>query len=280
MRCATVLAGLLCTLAPCFPTSAPVHGSASVPSPAAKRGSATPALLVAETNSPAAEPVVSNRPEPEVSGASREVEVPASCLVALPSGECPQGGWPVFVLMHGYRTNKEDFDALAKVVAAHGAIAICVDAPNELGEGRRSWDASIESTHAYLQEQIGPLRSDPRFDFDPIHVGGFSQGGIRSLLLIVNYESVYGGALSVSPAEGTWPATPPKASRSHPMRLVYGTGESPRMITNAEQSIAFWAKWEQPYGSFTHPAGHQFPSDWAKVLGEGVDWILAESARE
>jgi hypothetical protein len=52
------------------------------------------------------------------------------------------------------------------------------------------------------------------------------------------------------------------------MRIVHGTMEDPRMIESAQRAVAFWTKWDQPYESFTHPGGHQFPSDWAQVLGE------------
>lgn len=217
-----------------------------------------------------------NSEAPSATSVSDSLSGSGRYLVTLPDGPAPTSGWPVFVLMHGYGTNKEDFTLLAEMVREHGAAAICVDAPNDLGEGRRSWDESILSTHEYLQEQIAPLRGDPRFDFEPIHVGGFSQGGIRALLLIANYETVYGGALSISPAPGSWPAEPPSATRPHPMRIVHGIAENPAMIESAEKAVAFWTQWDQPFGSFTHPGGHQFPSDWEQILGEGVDWIIAD----
>ena len=208
------------------------------------------------------------------------IAAPASCLIAVPDGAAPEKGWPVFLLLHGYGTNKEDFDDLAAVVSRSGAIAIAIDAPEELGRGRRSWGPDIGATHDYIQEQIAPLRKDPRFDFEPIHVGGFSQGGIRSLLLAANYPDEYGGVLSVSPGGGSWPESPQPSRYAHPMRLVYGTADNDSILQSARRAIEFWKAWGQPWQVFTHPGGHQFPGDWVTVLGDGATWILTESAMD
>ena len=207
-----------------------------------------------------------------------ETTVPRTCLVSVPEGAVPRGGWPVFVLMHGYGTNKEDFDELARVVSSRGAVAIAVDAPQEIGGGRRSWGPDIHETHKYLQAQLAPLFEDPRFDFTPIHVGGFSQGGIRSLLLAAWYPDVYGGALSVSPAGGDWPDAVPEPTQPHPLRLVYGTQDNQRILESATHAETFWREWQQPFEVFTHPGGHHFPGDWVQVLGDGVTQILTQSA--
>ena len=209
--------------------------------------------------------------------AAGAVTFPHTCLVVIPEGPAPEGGWPVFLLLHGYGTNKEDFDELARVVSGRGAAAIAVDAPGEIGGGRRSWGREIDATHAYLQEQIAPLRADPRFDLEPIHVGGFSQGGIRSLLLAAYYPEEYGGVLSISPAGGDWPDSPRASNYVHPMRLVYGTAENSGILQTAGHAVEFWKQWGQAWEVFTHPGGHQFPGDWATVLGDGAAWILEES---
>ncbi|MEZ4650849.1 MAG: alpha/beta hydrolase-fold protein [Candidatus Eisenbacteria bacterium] len=206
--------------------------------------------------------------------------VPTTCLVSIPDGTAPSGGWPVFVLMHGYGTNKEDFDDLARVVSGRGAVAISVDAPQDLGGGRRSWGPDIHETHRYLQAQLAPLLGDARFDFTPIHVGGFSQGGIRSLLLAAWYPDVYGGVLSVAPAGGDWPERVPDPTRPHPLRLVYGTADNERIQESASHAETFWREWGQPYEVFTHRGGHHFPSDWVQVLGDGVTQILRQSVTE
>lgn len=209
---------------------------------------------------------------------SAPVVIPSSCLVVVPEEVAPESGWPVFVLMHGYGTNKEDFSDLARIVSERGAVAIAIDAPDEIGGGRRSWGTEIAATHVYIQDQIAPLRADVRFDFEPIHVGGFSQGGIRSLLLAAHYPEVYGGVLSISPAGGDWPASPIASIDSHPLRLVHGTAENAGILESAARAVDFWKEWNQPWEVFTHPGGHQFPGDWVKVLGEGTAWILAETA--
>lgn len=205
--------------------------------------------------------------------------IPATCLLVLPEGTPPEGGWPTFLLLHGFGTNKSDFADLAAVVSRRGAAAIAVDAPEDLGNGRRSWSGEIAATHTYLQEQLAAFRDDPRLDLTPLHVGGFSQGGIRSLLLAAHHPDVYGGVLSVSPAGGSWPEAPSATRHGHPLRLVYGTGEQEQILTSASRALAFWQAWGQPFEVFTHPGGHHFPGDWVTVLGDGVTWILDPTIR-
>jgi len=219
--------------------------------------------------------------QPHIKAASAEVgslqDAPVTCLVGLPTSSVPEGGWPVFVLLHGYGTNKEDFDALVDEINRHDFVAVSVDAPQVLGPGRRQWGRSIEETHEYLQEQISFLSKDDRFDTRRIHLGGFSQGGIRSLLLVAHYPEAYGGSFSLSPAGGALPDAPKRGTGSHPLFLVYGTAENSGILNSATVAKEFWAEWKQPLQTRTHPGGHHFPSDWATVTEEAVEWIVRSS---
>ncbi len=232
----------------------------------------------------------------EASAVSQETEVNAgasassrvtvtsteTCLLAVPAGAPPDGGWPVFVYLHGYGTNKEDFDHVARLTAERGAAAISVDAMSDLGNGRRSWQGGAEEAHTHIQAQLEAMKAEldwnsqdlDRFDFSVLHVGGFSQGGIRSLLLVMQYPDVYGGVLSISPAGATWPESTPALSGTHPLRLIYGTAEGDRVAGTAEKAQKLWGDSGQLWETFTHPGGHHFPGDWPVVLGEGVEWIV------
>lgn len=212
----------------------------------------------------------------EATSATREM--PASLLAAFPDGDPPDGGWPVMVLLHGYGTTKEDFSDVIEVVSRRGVVAFSLDAPTEIGEGRRSWGrATIDApTHAYLQDAIASMRDDPRLDWDVIHVGGFSQGAGHAISLATAYPAVYGGILSVSPAGGALPDPWDPGDVPHPLFLIVGDEEGQRIQAATGAAASFFRAAGAPVVIHPHEGGHHFPPDWVEVVSGAVDWILAD----
>jgi predicted esterase len=209
--------------------------------------------------------------------AEARAEVPSSLLAALPEGEPPEKGWPVMILLHGYGTAKEDFRDVIDLVSRHSVAAYALDAPTAIGDGRRSWGraSAAAATHEYLQGAIASLRDDPRLDWTVIHVGGFSQGAIHAVHLAVTRPDVYAGVLAVSPSEGLLPETWDPGPGSHPLFLVVGEDEHDGIQGSVRAAEALWRRSNLPVRVHRHNGGHHFPPDWVKVIGGGVDWILA-----
>lgn len=209
--------------------------------------------------------------------------LPPTAILACPHDTGFTEPWPVIVLLHGYGVTKEDFDVLAPALAARGLAAIAIDAPHPLQGGGRSWPADNDVVHARVQEHLTALRDDPRYDAERVFVGGFSQGGIHSLLLALRHPEAYRGVLSISPGGGTLPDSWEPAGKP-PLFLVYGEREGRGILDRVERAEALWQDAGCPLRVHAHPGGHEFPADWEEVLGDGAIWLLenagpAEEAR-
>ncbi len=204
-------------------------------------------------------------------------DAPPTAHVVCPEGSPPRDGWPVFVLLHGYGTNKHDFEDLCSVVASRGAVAVALDAPHVVRGARRSWGRpnANPDVHTYVQERTAFLRDDPRFDTRRLHLGGFSQGAMHAVLLTVTWPEHYGGVLAVSsPGSASLPERWETGDTAHPLFVVYGQQEPEHVTRFADRLARLWDASKQRHQSFRHPGGHTFPLFWERIFAGAVDWIL------
>jgi len=207
--------------------------------------------------------------------------LPESAHVEFPAGEAPEDGWPVFVLLHGYGTNKDDFAELCRVVASRGAVAVALDAPHRVRGAQRSWGRPDNNTrvHEYVQEHLASIGGDPRIDARRVHLGGFSQGAMHAVLLTLHWPAAYGGVLAVSsPGKAALPQHWEADDRAHPLFLVYGQQEPASVATFADRLARLWDASGQRHQTFRHPGGHTFPLFWERIFAGAVDWILDPKA--
>ncbi|PSW21810.1 hypothetical protein C9I98_00650 [Photobacterium sanctipauli] len=54
---------------------------------------------------------------------------PMSIVVHIPTGEMPEGGWPVIMLSHGFGGKKEDSAMTAETLAPEGYVVVAIDTP-------------------------------------------------------------------------------------------------------------------------------------------------------
>lgn len=202
---------------------------------------------------------------------------PDNALITLPDGDPPKAGWPCIVLLHGYGTNKEDFDLLSAMLAQHNVAAFSVDAPLELGNGRRSWPRDNTVTYATLEPTLEFIRKDARFDESRVFAGGFSQGGYHSLLLGKAHPDEFTGLLVIAPGGGSdLPEGWQGEDVEQPLYLLFGTQESERIRGLVDRAAKEWQDAGQRVRVEDHPGGHTFPADWETVLGNAMVWLLED----
>ena len=215
---------------------------------------------------------------PSVAGA---VASPENASLAIPKGKASESGWPTILLLHGYGMNKEDFTAVADLLAAHGFAVLSVDAPVSLGENRRSWPSGVESTYRAIRPSLDFISADDRFDAQRVFVGGFSQGAFHSLLLGKHDTNQFSGLLVISPGGGTEiPEGWSQEEFEQPLYLLHGRAESPDTLRMVERVAAHWREAGQRVRVQNHGGGHQLPADWETVLADAMKWLAGEASSE
>jgi phospholipase/carboxylesterase len=112
----------------------------------------------------------------------------------------------LLVLMHGVGSNAEDLFGLADYVPAHYHV-LSLQAPNPMGpqayawfmfsvnpDGTRSIDAAQElSSRAMVVQTVAAASAQLGVPAERVIVGGFSQGGIMSLSLLLTQPELLNG---------------------------------------------------------------------------------------
>lgn len=202
-------------------------------------------------------------------------------LVRVPEGPVPAGGWPVFLLLHGYRSNKDGFAAVAELCAERGFIGVAVSGPKVVTETSFHWPKEgPEPTHTYLQGILAKLKDRKDVDLSRVYVGGFSEGGLQSLALIAAHPEAYRGALVHSP--GGFINAPTETAKSpapRPVFVIYGKKDPIGNWFLSARAAALARKAGWPVETYVHDGGHHFPRDWWEVFGRAMDWLAADGRK-
>lgn len=215
-----------------------------------------PSLAPAEREEPRARPLWS--PEP-----------PAEPIVLAPQGRPPEAGWPIAVLMHGYRSNHRDLLALGELARSRGLLVISPPAPEvSQGEERYYWRRwKPDHSELYVRGVIAEVRqAHPEADPEgPVWLAGFSQGGLHASWMVTRHPKLYAGALAISPAGWVeWPEAPASGATARRIWLARGAREPKNYAAKTEQVRAFFAQHDMLAGLIEHDGGHHLPPGWPR----------------
>jgi predicted esterase len=197
-------------------------------------------------------------------------------LMEKPSGDAPEKGWPVILLMHGYGSNKENIKEVAAFVAKNGFIGVAVSGPTVLDKNCYRWsNDGIEETHQHLVKALEKHKADVAVDPKRVYVAGFSQGALHAVLLAASKPEFYAGAVAISPSghlkvPETLKAKPDSA---RPLYLLGGSQEPAGNKDLLKSCESLWKAGKWPVKVETHDGGHGFPADWQKRVGGALKWL-------
>jgi predicted esterase len=250
----------------------------SAPAPQGGDPATKPANTVTPSATGAAPAAAAPAPAPQKEAQEAPDPPPAPVVWRLPDGLPPAQGWPVILLMHGWRSNEQDFAPVAALFASYGVAAAAVPAihiDGDPADRRLAWPKDDRArVHRYLQGVLAAAPDLARLDAAQVWLGGFSQGGMYALSLVADHPDRYLGALAISPAG--WSARPQALTSPRPLFLIGGTQEIPRYRQGFLDAKALWERHpDAPLQVFEHGGGHHFPPDAARVLTDGLGWLRA-----
>jgi predicted esterase len=203
---------------------------------------------------------------------------PPGMTVVTPQGAPPPpNGWPVLIFLHGWASERTDFDDDAKFVTTLGYVGVTLDATEVMGPGAFPWDPkSVEPTHAQIQAALKNLtvKIDPK----RVYLQGFSQGGMHAARLAADYPESYRGVICNSPgAEQLTPTALKDPKQTGPIILSFGERDFDFVGANVKKVEALWKSAGRPARVIIHPGGHSLPPkqeemfrDATKQFNEGT----------
>ena len=115
-------------------------------------------------------------------------------LLVTPDGYDPDETYPAVVLLHGYGANMSDLASLCPAIERERYIYVCPNAPIpvQIGPGKigYAWTPpgpertpeDVEKTEDKLNAFFEEIVEDLPVDEDRMVLGGFSQGGMMTLI--------------------------------------------------------------------------------------------------
>ena len=216
---------------------------------------------------------------PEFAAAVKKIEAnfktespkhPPGMTVEAPQGNLPATGWPVMIFLHGWGSERSDFDEEAKFVATLGCVGVTLDATEVMGPGAYTWSReSVEPTHAQIQAALKKIKV--KIDPKRVYLQGFSQGAMHAARLMADHPDSYRGVLCNSPgSEQLTPTALKDAANTGPIILTYGEHDFPFVQTNVRKIEALWKDAGRPVRVHDFQGGHAMPPMPAELFREAL----------
>ena len=191
---------------------------------------------------------------------------------------------PLLVLAHGYGSNEQDLMGLAGYFDPRLMI-VSVRAPLTMGQGSYAWfeleytangvTADPERMNQGLAALTGFLSELPNaYKYDPSRVlmGGFSQGAMLSLGVLLHQPQSIGGANAHSGR--LWPGAAEHADREalsgKPVLVTHGTYDTVLPIANGRAIRAALSELPVDLTYHEYPMAHEINGD---ALRDVLAWI-------
>ena len=216
---------------------------------------------------------------PEFAAATKKIKAnfdvqapknPPGMTLATPQGAPPPNGWPVLVFLHGWASERSDFDEEAKFVTTLGYAGVTLDATQVMGPGAYTWDRkSVEPTHAQIQAALKKLNA--KIDPKRVYLQGFSQGGMHAARLVADHPESYRGAICNSPgAEQLTPTALKDPKQTGPIILSFGEHDFDFVGGNVKKIEALWKSAGRPARVIIHPGGHALPPQHDEMFRDAI----------
>jgi predicted peptidase len=192
-----------------------------------------------------------------------------------PSGNPPEGGWPIVVYLKGYGVTQETFNSLVEVVNGMGVslIALHVNQGQPKSRRKAQWTEVIEPAHTLAQANLQPLASTGKYNLNRVYLAGYADGGIHAALAVMAFPEYYGGALAASPAKAKmYPDTWDGSVHRNSLFLIHAQAEF------TKESVQFLRKaWGAGGGNlrtYEYPGIKGENQYWKLAVREGLRWIM------
>ncbi len=202
-------------------------------------------------------------------------------IAIRPDGEKPKSGWPLIFLLHGYGDSNTSYIDNAQKWAEAGFLAVALPGSVPAGEGRYMW--SSESTDATLKDLEDALASPllKEADRSNVHLLGFSQGALHSMLLATKHSDRFASVVAVSPggslARDLYNLKLSPDARTGKCYFIHGDQEPHAPLVEIWKQAYERAGWK--FMSATHPGSHHFPADWDQRRKEVIEFMRSKSLR-
>jgi phospholipase/carboxylesterase len=197
----------------------------------------------------------------------------------------------LLVLMHGVGSNEEDLFGLAPSVPAHFHV-VSLRAPNVMGQGSYAWfqfgvtpqgqrvinQEQEAASRQLIAETVSALSQQLGVPPGRVVVGGFSQGGIMALSLLLTQPQLVHGAMALHSrllAEVLPLMTPADQLRDKQLWVSGGTRDQVLPLAHAQ---AIRARVQQLPLTLTYaefPNAHEITPD---ELAQAMQWLQQLSA--
>jgi len=193
----------------------------------------------------------------------------------VPSGQAPAAGWPVVFFLHGWGSNRHDFDEDASFVATLGYVGVTLDGNEPMGPGAYSWGhESIEPTTARIEAAIKSLSvpTDPK----RVYLQGFSQGAMYAARLLADHPELYAGAICNSPGSA-WllPVKLAIPAQTGSIVLSVASHDAPGIDKNVAALESLWRSAGRPVHVIRFDGGHQLPPNPQAMLQTALEELSA-----
>lgn len=198
-----------------------------------------------------------------------------------------QEGAPVWVLLHGRGSNKEDLQGLAPYLPA-GSIVLTPEAPFtglQWGYGpgwawyqfqgrNRPEPDSFEQSQQALGEFLAAVPSLLPVQPGRIILGGFSQGGVMSMAYALRHPGTIGHVVNFSGFLPDHPSVQVTPETVKGTRLFWGHGTADQMITHAlaSEGRGLLAAAGADLTAKDYRMGHQISGE---EIGDLLAWLQA-----
>ncbi|MEO1530221.1 MAG: alpha/beta hydrolase-fold protein [Planctomycetota bacterium] len=194
-----------------------------------------------------------------------------------PAGDPPSNGWPMMLLLHGYGDTNASYETIAFQWAEQGFLTIAVPGSVPMRHDGFQWSAdSSATTHEQLQSIVRSELFDGLVNRSQVHLLGFSQGALHSMLVTMEHPGAYQGVIALSPGGSMFDRiVSPELVPGKPSRLafVYGLQEPHGVYADRWSDACKAADWR--FLKRTHPGGHHFPEDWNELVPVFAEFLLS-----
>ncbi len=193
-------------------------------------------------------------------------------LAREPRAETEQGRPPLLLLLHGVGSNEEDLFGLTSYLDGR-FLVLSARAPFVLGPGSYGWfnieftprglvadieqaKQSLKLLPAFIEEAVDAYGADAR----RVYLGGFSQGAMMSLALLLTRPEMVAGVAAMSgrlPSQVLEGTPDPEALKGTPVLITHGTYDPVLPVENGRAAREFLERLPVELTYREYPMGHE-----------------------
>lgn len=184
--------------------------------------------------------------------------------------------YPLFIMLHGYGSSPEDFTgALADSLTGWGFIYVVPYGTEIYGLSSFGW-GDIKMVKNKIENDINNLKEKYSIDNFRIILGGYSQGGHRSLTISIKNPELFKGAISVAgyfEEEKVKDYLPGLKDKDLRVYMIAGGKDEGVYKTNTKANEILTEHGLEVHLEVFPDVGHAFPGKPVEEIKKAIDFI-------